>query len=124
MYQETMKNSIQREFIHEIEEYSVNKKILNMLCDMGYIIKDWQKRASAGVRMQSLVKKTHKHLIVINFDYRPRIIEGPEDFNKRLTDEQQDLIKKFQPLPFSKFLKKHNLLPPDFDTPEYDEEAI
>ena len=41
MYQETMKNSIQREFIHEIEEYNVNKKILNMLCDMGYIIKDW-----------------------------------------------------------------------------------
>lgn len=66
-----------------------------MLCDMGYIIKDWQKRASSGIRMQSLVKKTHKHLIVINFDYRPRIIEGPEDFNKKLTEEQQDLIKKF-----------------------------
>ena len=92
MYQETMKNSIQREFIHELEEYQVNKKIINMLCDMGYVIKDWQKRGSVGVRMQSLVKKTHKHLIVINFDFRKRIIVGPEDIKKKLKDEQQGLI--------------------------------
>ena len=124
MYSETMKNSIEREFVYEIEEYKVNKRILNMLCDMGYIIKDWRKGASAGVRMQSLVKKTNKHLIVINFDYRRRIVLGPEEQSKKLLNDQNDLIDKFKPMPFSKWLRNHNMLPPDFDLPEYDEENM
>jgi hypothetical protein len=29
-----------------------------------------------------------------------------------------------EPEPFSKWLRRHNLLPPDFNLPEYDEENI
>ena len=46
---------------------------------MGYIIQDYQTKGIRGSKRQSLVKKTPKHLIMINFEYRRRIIITPED---------------------------------------------
>ena len=33
-------NSVKREFRHEISEYHVNKYVLNLITDMGFIIQD------------------------------------------------------------------------------------
>ena len=38
--------------------------------------------------------------------------------------EDPAAVRAHEPEPFSSFLRKNNLLPPDFDLPEYDEEAI
>lgn len=58
---------------------------------------------------------------MINFDYRRRIIESPEDLRDSLDPEER---RALEPEPFSKWLRRHNLLPPDFATPDYDEEQI
>ena len=53
--------------MHEIDEYTVNKRIVNMLCDMGYVIKDGETGGIKGAKNSSLIKKTDKHLLMINF---------------------------------------------------------
>ena len=37
---QTINFSLQREFKHELEEYSLDKTILNLICDMGYVIQE------------------------------------------------------------------------------------
>ena len=88
---------------------------------MGYIIKDNGPSAILGSKRQSLIKKTPSHLILINFDYRRRILTTPQDLRDQTDPEER---RKLEPEPFSKWLRRHDLLPPDFATPEYDEENI
>ena len=71
-----------------------------------------------------LIKKTPKHLIIINFDYRRRIVKDREDLRSKFLEEDPKTLKSFEPESFSTWLRKNNLLPPDFDLPEYDEENI
>ena len=61
---------------------------------------------------------------MINFQYRKRIVIGPEDLRDQLLKEDPEAVRAMEPEPFSTFLRKNNLLPPDFDLPEYDEDNI
>jgi len=88
MARQTMNYSLQREFKLELEEYTLNKHVLNLICDMGYAINE-RDHKSAGIRgskTSSLVKQTHKHVIVVNYDYRRRIMPGPEEMSQRYLD--------------------------------------
>jgi hypothetical protein len=114
-----MDASLQKEFEFEMTLYSLNKNIINTISDMGYIIKD----RPGGLR-QCLVKKSHKHLIIINYDFRRRIIESPEDMREIKMKEDPELLKKYEPKTFSTWLKENDMLPPDFNLPEYDEDNI
>lgn len=94
---------------------------------MGFLISDYGSGQNVGLgkaRGQRLIKKTFNQIIVINFDYRRRIIIGPEDMKQKLREENPEIYKQLRSPPFSEWLKKNNLLPPDFDLPEYDEEEI
>ena len=125
--QQTLNYSLQREFKHEVEDYRLNKRIVNLLCDMGYVIKerDHEDSGLRGSRTSSLVKKTAKHMIIINYDYRRRIMLMPEDNAKKaLAQADPEVLRKLQPEAFGSWLRRHGLLPPDMDLPEYDEEAI
>ena len=42
----------------------------------------------------------------------------------KLREENPEIYKQLRPTPFSEWLRNNNLLPPDFDLPEYDEEEI
>ncbi len=42
----------------------------------------------------------------------------------KLREENPEIYKQLRPPPFSEWLRNNNLLPPDFDLPEYDEEEI
>jgi hypothetical protein len=124
---EVLKNSLQREFEYESSNYKINKHILNLISDMGFVISDFGPGQSVGLgkaRGQRLVKKSINQMIVINFDYRRRILIGPEDMKNKLREESPEIYKQLRPPPFSEWLKKNNLLAPDFDLPEYDEEEV
>ena len=41
-----------------------------------------------------------------------------------MREENPEVYKELRPAPFSEWLRKNNLLPPDFDLPEYDEDEI
>ena len=71
-----------------------------------------------------MVKQTHKHVIIINYDYRRRIVPGPEAASKKVADRDPEILRRLQPEAFSSWLRKNNLLPPDFDLPEFDEANI
>ena len=77
-----------------------------------------------GSKRQSMIKKSHNHLIIINYDYRRRIAITPEDKRRELYEEDPEMIRKMEPQSFSSWLRKNNLIPPDMDLPEYDEENI
>ena len=124
--EKVLDNSIQKEFEGEIDSYTVNKRIINLISDMGYVIKE-SKANIGGVRgskRSSLVKQTQSHLIMVNFDYRRRIALTPENLRDKMMKEDPELLKKFEPESFSSFLRKYGLLPPEFDQPEFEEENI
>jgi hypothetical protein len=64
-----------------LNEYKFNKTILNKICDMGFSIveRDYETKGIRGSKTSSLVKKTSKHMIVINFEYRRRIMLDPNE---------------------------------------------
>lgn len=58
---EVLKNSLQREFDYESSNYKINKHILNLISDMGFIISDYGSGQSVGLgkaRGQRIVKKS------------------------------------------------------------------
>jgi len=63
-------------------------------------------------------------LIIINYDYRRRITITPEDLKNKLREENPEEMRKLEPKSFSTWLRDNNLLPPDMDLPEYDEDVI
>lgn len=63
-------------------------------------------------------------MIVINFDYRRRIVLNAEEASKKYVNNDPDILRQFRPEGFSSWLRKHDLLPPDLDQPEYDEKEI
>jgi len=67
---------LQREYQHELNEYKVHKKITNLLCDMGFLISE-NPRSSNLTRYHRLVKKTERHMIVVTYRVRRRLIQKP-----------------------------------------------
>jgi hypothetical protein len=45
-----IKNTLEREYINDAQEYQIDKKMLNLITDMGYIIKDKEGEAIKGSR--------------------------------------------------------------------------
>ena len=83
-----------------MDDYRLNKKILNMICEMGFVIKDHEPDAILGSKRQSLIKKSHKHLIMVNFEYRKRIIRSLDDHRKKMRDEDPELLRQLEPKTF------------------------
>ena len=94
MNKAVLDNSFLREFENELKEYSINKRILNLLTNMGYVIKEHSGMGVRGSKHTSLVKTTHKHLISINFDYRRRIVIGPRDRQEQWEEENPEMAKQ------------------------------
>jgi hypothetical protein len=108
---------LQREYSHEVSQYKVHKKIANMLCDMGFVLSE-NPPSSGLTRYHRIVKQTDRHMIVVTYKVRRRLIQLP--VNAR--DEHLHAIKEnnIEGEGFGHFLKKHGLVPPDMMG--YDEE--
>ena len=106
---------LEREYAYEKETYAVDKRVINLLSDMGFIIAD---QDSPPSKFHRLIKQTDQHLIIITYVVRKRIINQPDYLN------DPDLSKKIGSNSFGKFLKQAGLMPPDMQTKEYDEEEI
>ena len=63
---------LQREYAHEVEGYKVDKKIANLMCDMGFLMSE-----EPGGQHQRLIKKTDRHMIVVTYKVRRRLITSP-----------------------------------------------
>ena len=48
----------------------------------------------------------------------------PNNMRDQLLEEDPDLLAKVEPKTFSAWLRDSNLIPPDFNLPEYDENEI
>ena len=88
----TLAKSLEREFQAEINEYKIDKTLLNLVTDMGYLIKD-----NKSNTLMSLIKKSDKHVVQINLRQRKRLIEGPKDLREKLMKENPDIVKQLEP---------------------------
>ena len=83
---------LEREYAWEKEQYKVDKRIANLLCDMGFVIADQDKDKS---KFHRLIKQTEKHLVIVTYELRPRLICPPNPM-----DDPEEM-KKFQEKSFS-----------------------
>ena len=121
-------SSLLREYNHEVASYKLNEYIVNLITDMGFIIenRDLKYRKKQNVensiisRGQTLIKKTPKHMILVNFDYRHRIIKDKKTVSEIL-EEDPELFERLYPMSFNKWLLKNGMIPPDMAMPEDDE---
>lgn len=87
-------NTIEREYLAERDEYKLNKPIVNLLTDLGFTIAPVESYAYGGTdqsKIQRLIKTTRKHMIVVNFSFKARIIEGPQEYQERWIKENPKL---------------------------------
>jgi hypothetical protein len=91
----------------------------NLMCDLGFMLSE-NHRETGLTNYHRIVKKTDRHMIVVTYKVRRRLIKDP--INAR--DEYEDDIKKegVENEGFGQFLKRHGLVPPDMMG--YDEEAM
>ena len=66
---------LQREFKYEMENYKVDKRCANLLCEMGYLLGD--NSNVSNNQFQKLIKRTDSHLIVITYELRKRLVCPP-----------------------------------------------
>ena len=57
----TLAKSLEREYQAEIDEYKIDKQLINLVTDMGYLIKDHKDST-----LMSLIKKSDKHVVQVN----------------------------------------------------------
>ncbi len=114
-----MNSLLQREYASEVSEYKVHKQIANKLCDMGFLMSE-NPRDSGLNQYHRIVKQTDRHMIVVTYKVRRRLIETP----RFARDDFKDEIKRerVENESFGDFLKKHGLVPPDMMG--YDDEAM
>ena len=62
-----------REYKFELESFELDKRLANLICDMGFVIQDMPKEA----KMHRLIKKTANHLILVKYEIRDRIVDPP-----------------------------------------------
>ena len=63
---------LKKEFTHEVAEYTIHKKVANLICDMGFILNEEPKAT-----YNKLIKKTATHMIVITYIMRDRLTPKP-----------------------------------------------
>lgn len=63
---------LEREYAWEKENYSVDKRVANLLCQMGFALAD-----TPGSKFQRLIKQTDKHLVIVTYEVRSRLICPP-----------------------------------------------
>lgn len=105
--------------MHENANYKVHKKIANIICDMGFIIADSPKEKHND-KYHRLIKQTDKHMIVVTYEIRKRLIETPKD----ALDETEGQPKQMLGESFGSFLKRHGMVPPNMMGQEYDERQM
>ena len=120
-----LKGLLQREYQYERESYSIDKRIANLICDMGFAIHDQdldsttQEVEVGATKFHRLVKRTNKHMIVVLYEIRNRLFMDEVDHESSL-----DLAKRLSPNTFLGFMKKHGLLPPNTVGDERDHEEM
>ena len=89
---------LQREYKYERENYSIDKRIANLICDMGFAIHDQDLDSKThelevgATKFHRLVKRTDKHMIVVLYEIRNRLFmdevdhESSMDLAKRTRD--------------------------------------
>jgi len=97
----------------------VHKKIANLMCDLGFLVSE-NPRDSGLTNYHRIVKKTDRHMIVVTYKVRRRLIRDP--INAKEEYEEEIKREGVENEGFGQFLKKHGLVPPDMMG--YDEEAI
>ena len=117
-----LKGLLQREYQYERDTYSVDKRILNLICDMGFAIHDQDLDGVQGVEVGAtqyhrLVKRTPTHMIVVLYQIRKRIIASQGNL-----EDAADLAKRLNVNSFLGFMKKHGLVPPNTVGDERDHE--
>ena len=105
---------LEREYAWEKENYNIDKRIVNLVSDMGFVIADSDHTAK-NEKFQRLLKQTDKHLIVVQYEVRKRLIIPPE------WQQDPSALKKLQAKSFGSFLKETGLMPPNMMGKEYDE---
>jgi hypothetical protein len=65
---------MQREFSHELNQFEVDKRIANMVCDMGFVLQD---NSDDKDKLHRLVKRTKDNLIIVTYEIRSRVINVP-----------------------------------------------
>ena len=70
-----------------MEHYKLHKKIANLICDMGFILSE-SPRDSKLSNYHRLVKQTDKHLIVVTYNVRRRIILSLSNGRDEIQSEQ------------------------------------
>lgn len=81
---------ISREYEFEKTQYDVDKRIADLICDMGFTIVDTP--AGGDTKFHRLVKQTESHLIVVTYEVRKRLVNIPTD--PQMHDK--DFSKKMQ----------------------------
>ena len=71
----SLKALLEREYAWEKQNYSVDKRIANLVSEMGFAVADQQNGSS---KFHRLIKQTDKHLVVITYEIRKRLICPPE----------------------------------------------
>ena len=114
----SLKGLLEREYFHERSEYTADKRIANLMSDMGFAIADDDKSNGVPSKFHRLIKRTDKHMIVVTYELRDRLLGpfGPYE-------NPSELMKSLSPNTFVSFLKKHGVLPPNTVGDEHDEET-
>jgi len=83
---------------------------------MDFLVQD--NADSQQSKYNRLVKKTDKHLVLVTYELRQRLIVPPTP------EDNPDLITQLRPHTFGHFLKKHGLAPPNMMGNEFDEDQV
>jgi hypothetical protein len=77
---------LQREYAYETNNYKLHKKMANLITDLGFLIADTPQVQHADPTVKSglnsmfhkLIKKTDRHMIVVTYKLRRRLIITPK----------------------------------------------
>jgi hypothetical protein len=70
-----LNHHLQREFNYELQSFEIDKRVANLVCDMGYLIQD-TKDPSCN-KLHRLVKRSDSHLVVVCYEIRSRLMDPP-----------------------------------------------
>ena len=89
------------------------------MCDLGFVVSENQKETGLD-NYHRIIKKTDRHMIVVTYSVRRRLIRDPINAKEAYEDD----IKRegIENEGFGQFLKRHGLVPPDMMG--YDEDAM
>ena len=85
------------------------------MCEMGFMVSENGPELN---QFHRLVKKTEKHMIVVTYKIKRRLIKSPVNAREEKIDEIK--AQQIEGEGFGQFLKRHGLVPPDMMG--YDEE--